>query len=86
MANRKLPFGYRIRGGQVQIAEREADTVHMIFDRYIAGIFYDRLASELNGQDIRYIPGKPWNKNMVAPDSPGRTVPGRLHIPSNYHT
>lgn len=66
MANRKLPFGYRIQGGQVQIAEHEAETVRMIFDRYIAGISYDRLASELNGQDIPYTPGKPWNKNMVA--------------------
>lgn len=66
MANRKLPFGYRIRGGQVQIAGHEAETVRTIFDRYIAGISYDRLASELNGQDVPYTPGKPWNKNMVA--------------------
>lgn len=40
--------------------------MRMIFDRYIAGISYDRLASELNGQDVPYIPGKRWNKNMVA--------------------
>lgn len=66
MANRKLPFGYRIRGGQVQIAEHEAETVRMIFDRYIAGVSYDRLAGELNGHDVPYAPGKRWNKNMVA--------------------
>ena len=66
MANRKLPFGYRIRGGQVQIAEDEAKTVRMIYDRYIAGASYDRLVGELNGHDVPYAPGKRWNKNMVA--------------------
>ena len=66
MTIRKLPFGYHVRGGQVQIVEHEAETVRMIFDRYIAGASYDRLACELNGQDIPYAPGKRWNKNMVA--------------------
>ena len=66
MVNRKLPFGYRIRGGQVQIAEDEAKTVRMIYDRYIAGASYNRLVGELNGHDVPYAPGKRWNKNMVA--------------------
>ena len=66
MANRKLPFGYRIHDGQIQIAEDEAETVRMIFDRYIAGASYDRLAGELNGHGVPYAPGKSWNKNMVA--------------------
>ena len=66
MANRKLPFGYHIRDGQVQIAEHEAETIWMIFDRYIAGVSYDRLAGELNGRNVPYAPGKRWNKNMVA--------------------
>ena len=66
MVNRKLPFGYRIRDGQVQIAEDEAETVRTIYDRYIAGVSYDRLAGELNGHDVPYAPGKRWNKNMVA--------------------
>ncbi|MBD5085112.1 MAG: hypothetical protein HDT33_08710, partial [Clostridiales bacterium] len=66
MVNRKLPFGYHIRDGQIQIAEDEAKTVRMIFDRYIAGVSYDRLAGELNGRDVLYAPGKCWNKNMVA--------------------
>lgn len=66
MAIRKLPFGYRIWGGQVQIEEHEAETVRMVFARYIAGISYDRLAGELNGHDVPYAPGKRWNKNMVA--------------------
>lgn len=66
MANRKLPFGYCIQAGQIQISEHEAKTVRMIFDRYTAGISYERLTDALNGQDVPYISGKFWNKNMVA--------------------
>ena len=66
MAIRKLPFGYHIRDGQIQIEENEAQIVRMIFDRYTEHTSYNRLASELNDQDVPYVPGKPWNKNMVA--------------------
>lgn len=66
MAIRKLPFGYRIRNGQIQIAEHEAEVVRVIFDHYTAGMSYGRLTDKLNGQDIPYVPGKLWNKNMVA--------------------
>lgn len=66
MAIRKQPFGYRIQNGQIQVAEHEAETVRMIFDHYAAGMSYDRLTDTLNGQGIPYVPGKLWNKNMVA--------------------
>ena len=66
MAIRKLPFGYHIRDGQIQIKGNEAQTVRMIFDHYTAGMSYSRLTDKLNGQDVPYVPGKPWNKNMVA--------------------
>ena len=66
MANRKQPFGYQIRDGQIHIEEKEAQTVRMIFDCYAAGMSYDRLTDKLNGQGVPYVPGKPWNKNMLA--------------------
>lgn len=66
MAIRKLPFGYRIRSGQIQIAEHEAEVVRMIFDHYAEYPSYRRLTDKLNGQGVPYVPGKPWNKNMVA--------------------
>lgn len=66
MAIRKLPFGYRIQNGQIQIAEHEAEVVRMIFDRYAEYPSYGRLTDKLNGHDVPYVPGKPWNKNMVA--------------------
>ena len=66
MAIRKQPFGYLIQNGQIQTAEHEAEAVRMIFAHYTAGMSYDKLTDKLNGQDVPYVPGKPWNKNMVA--------------------
>ena len=59
MANRKLPFGYRIRNGQIQTEEHETEVVRMIFDCYAAGMSYSRLTDKLNGQGVPYVPGKP---------------------------
>ena len=66
MEKRKLPFGYHIRDGQIQIKESEAQAVRMIFDCYTAGMSYSSLTDKLNGQSVPYVPGKPWNKNMLA--------------------
>ena len=66
MVNRKLPFGYCMRNGQICIAEDEAETVRMIFDRYVETASYEKLADTLNGLGIPYCPGKRWNKNSVA--------------------
>ena len=66
MGKRKLPFGYHIRDGQIQIKDNEAQAVRMIFDHYTAGMSYSRLTDKLNGQGVPYVPGKSWNKNMVA--------------------
>jgi len=66
MAYRKLPFGYKMRGGQICIVEAEAETVRMIFTSYAEGNFYKTLAEWLNGKNVSYFPGKRWNKNTVA--------------------
>ena len=66
MAIRKLPFGYHIRDGQIQIKESEAQAVRMIFDNYTAGMSYSRLTDKLNEKGTPYVSDKPWNKNMVA--------------------
>lgn len=66
MANRKLPFGYCLRNGQVREETTEAELVRLIFRRYGEDASYGALTEELNGQDIPYAPGRFWNKNMVA--------------------
>lgn len=66
MVNRKLPFGYCLRNGQVREEEHEAEIVRLIFRRYAEGASYGTLADELNTLGCPYAPGRPWNKNMVA--------------------
>ncbi len=66
MGNRKLPFGYRMELGAEVIHPEEAEIVRDIFNRYLAGESFQRLAERLGGQPIPYDAGKPWNKNMVA--------------------
>ena len=66
MANRKLPFGYCLRNGQVREEATEAEMVQLIFRRYGEGASYGTLADELNALGCSYAPGRPWNKNMVA--------------------
>jgi len=66
MANRKLPFGYCMQGGQIRVVEAEAEIVRMIFTSYAEGNSYEALSEWLNGGKLPYFPGKPWNKNTVA--------------------
>ena len=65
-ANRKLPFGYEMKKGVVVPHPDEAEKVRWIYQRYIAGASYAWLMWELQRQPVPYLPGKPWNKNMVA--------------------
>lgn len=66
MANRKLPFGYCLRNGQVREETTEAEMVRLIFCRYMEGASYGTLADELSALGCPYAPGRPWSKNMVA--------------------
>lgn len=65
-SNRKLPFGYKMEFGEIVIHPVEAVVVQKIFQQYISGESYKSLVDMLREQDVPYIPGKPWNKNMVA--------------------
>lgn len=64
--NRKQPFGYRMELGEVIPHPDEAETVRWIFAQYLAGASYTDLVAALGERGIPYLPGKPWNKNMVA--------------------
>lgn len=66
MKNRKLSYGYCIQNGKICADEHNADTVRMIFDRYVQLASYEKLADMLERQGIPYIAGKHWNKNIVA--------------------
>lgn len=63
---RKIPFGYEIRGGQIRPHPQEADAVRYIFGQYLAGASFLAIAQDMAGQGIRYHSHTAeWNKNMV---------------------
>lgn len=63
---RKIPFGYEIRGGQLRPHPQEADAVRHIFGQYLAGASLLAIAESMTGQGPRYHQHTPaWNKSMV---------------------
>lgn len=66
MGNRKLPFGYRIKFGDIIIHHEESECVHLIFDLYQQGASFNDLVDEMKERGVPFDNGKLWNKNMVA--------------------
>ena len=66
MGNRKLPFGYQMRMGEIVQNEPEAKTVQDIFLQYSLGASLKEIAEQMSKTGPVYDEGKRWNKNMVA--------------------
>ena len=66
MGNRKLPFGYQMRMGEIVRNEPEANTVQDIFLQYTLGASLKEIAEQMSKTGPSYDEGKSWNKNMVA--------------------
>lgn len=63
---RKIPFGYEIRDGQLRPHPQEADAVRYIFGQYLAGASFLAIAQDMAGEGVRYHSHTAeWNKNMV---------------------
>lgn len=76
MAYRKLPFGYEMRLGVIEINESEAALVRGIFEHYIASASYQQITEKLNTQPLPCCDaGVPWNKNMI-----GRILSDRRYL------
>lgn len=80
-ANRKLPFGYAMRMGQICIQEQEAGLVKEIFSDYIRGASFLQITGKLNSQPVAYNPQTRWNKNMVARILEDRRYVGEKDFP-----
>lgn len=66
MANRKLPFGYKMQRGKIHIHEQEADIVREVYAEYTAGASYQQLARNLNSRQLPYSdPAKPCIKGST---------------------
>ena len=66
MGNRKLPFGYQMRMGEIVRNEPEAKAVQDIFLQYTLGASLKEIAEQMRKTGPVYDEGKRWNKNMVA--------------------
>ena len=66
MGNRKLPFGYQMRMGEVVRNELEAKAVQDIFLQYALGASLKEIAEQMSKTGPTYDAGNSWNKNMVA--------------------
>ena len=66
MGNRKLPFGYQMRMGEIIRNESEAKAVQDIFLQYTLGASLKEIAEQMRKTGPIYDEGKSWNKNMVA--------------------
>ena len=66
MGNRKLPFGYQMRMGEIVRNEPEAKAVQDIFLQYTFGASLKEIAEQMSKTGPAYDEGKSWNKNMIA--------------------
>ena len=66
MGNRKLPFGYQMRMGEIVRNEPEAKAVQDIFLQYTLGASLKEIAEQISKTGPSYDEGKSWNKNMIA--------------------
>ena len=66
MGNRKLPFGYQMRMGEIIRNEPEAKAVQDIFLQYTLGASLKEIAEQMSKTGPSYDEGKSWNKNMIA--------------------
>ena len=66
MGNRKLPFGYQMRMGEIIRNEPEAKAVQDIFLQYTLGASLKEIAEQMGKNGPTYDEGKSWNKNMIA--------------------
>ena len=66
MGNRKRPFGYQMRMGEIIRNDPEAKAVQDIFLQYTLGASLKEIAEQMSKTGPAYDEGKSWNKNMVA--------------------
>ena len=59
MGNRKLPFGYQMRMGEIVRREPEAKAVQDIFLQYTLGASLKEIAEDLTAKNIPYTERSP---------------------------
>ena len=64
--NRHIPFGYAVVNGEMTADENESNMVKEIFNMYLNGSSYQRIAEYMESSGVKYHQDSDkWNKNMV---------------------
>ena len=64
--NRVIPFGYRMRNGEITVDFKESKAVAKIFEEYLNGSSLMQIAKLMESGKIQYSESSEhWNKNMV---------------------
>lgn len=66
MKNRRFPYGYEMRDGEIVICQTEAEIVRTIFRDYVDGKGLKDIAEKLTALKVEYLPGESnWNKSRI---------------------
>lgn len=77
-------LGYNLKKGKFTIVEKEAVIVRRIFDLYLAGNGFSKIARILTNEGIKSYTGKTWNKSTIGDIISNVTYTGTLHLQKTY--
>jgi site-specific DNA recombinase len=75
----RIPYGYIVRVGKLEIDEAQAAVVRTIFDRAREGLGPGPIARRLNAESIPGPTGKPWNRQTMTNILRNPVYSGELH-------
>lgn len=77
-------LGYKLEKGRFTIVPKEAEIVRKIFDLYLAGNGFCKIARILTNEGIKSYTGKAWNKSTLGEIISNVTYTGNLHLQKTY--
>lgn len=77
-------LGYKLEKGRFTVVPEEAEIVKKIFDLYLAGNGFCKIARILTNEGIKSYTGKAWNKSTLGEIISNVTYTGNLHLQKTY--
>lgn len=77
-------LGYKLEKGRFTVVPEEAEIVRKIFDLYLAGNGFCKIARLLTNEGIKSYTGKAWNKSTLGEIISNVNYTGNLHLQKTY--
>lgn len=77
-------LGYKLEKGRFTVVPEEAEIVRKIFDLYLAGNGFCKIARILTNEGIKSYTGKAWNKSTLGEIISNVTYTGNLYLQKTY--